>query len=143
MIVAGIASIDIADLSGLWVPFLLMSAVGAVTTLVHLRIVCKRVYGDYYQEGFVSMYGMLTGTISSGVLLLREIDPQFKTPAANNLITGSSFGILFGAPMLLLIGIAPQSEAMTFTVLGLLVAYFAVLMLIIFGVGKKKKSKTN
>ena len=26
------------------------------------------------------MYGMLTGTISSGVLLLREIDPDFDTP---------------------------------------------------------------
>ena len=143
MIVAGIASIDIADLSGLWTPFLLMSAVGAVVTLVHLRIVCKRVYGDYYQEGFVSMYGMLTGTISSGVLLLREIDPLFETPAANNLITGSSFGILFGAPMLLLIGIAPQSEAMTFTVLGLLVVYFAALMLIIYGIGRGKKNKTK
>ncbi len=139
MIVAGIASINIEDLSGLWLPFILMAIVGAVITLLHLQFVCKRVYGDYYEEGFVSMYGMMTGTISSGVLLLREIDPQFETPAANNLITGSSFGILFGAPMLLLIGIAPQSSAMTLTVLGLMVVYFAALMLVILGVKKKKK----
>ncbi len=38
--------------------------------------------------GFLSMYGMMTGTISSGVLLLRELDPQLETPAANNLVIG-------------------------------------------------------
>ena len=32
MIVAGIASIDIADLSGLWIPFILISIAGAVGT---------------------------------------------------------------------------------------------------------------
>ena len=62
---------------------------------------CTRLYLGYTEEGFFSMYGMLTGTLSSGVLLLREIDPDMKTPAANNLITGSSFVIVFGAPALL------------------------------------------
>ena len=34
MIVAGIASIDIADLQGLWAPFLLMAVIGGVVTLL-------------------------------------------------------------------------------------------------------------
>ena len=38
-------------------------------------------YPGYVYEGFLSMYGMLTGTISSGVLLLREIDPDLETPS--------------------------------------------------------------
>ena len=84
------------------------------------------------------MYGMLTGTISSGVLLLREIDPDFETPAANNLVVGSSYAILFGVPMLLLIGIAPNSTVMTFIVLGLLVVYFALLLAFMLKIGKKK-----
>ncbi len=56
------------------------------------------------------MYGMMTDTISTGIMLLREIDPSFKTPAANNLVVGSSVAIIVGAPMLLLIGLAPQSD---------------------------------
>lgn len=78
------------------------------------------------------MYGMLTGTISSGVLLLREIDPEFDTPAANNLLTGSSFAIVMGAPMLLLIGLAPVSPLMTLLTLGLLVVYLIPLVLFLF-----------
>ena len=87
------------------------------------------------------MYGMLTGTISSGILLLREIDPEFKTPAANNLVTGSSFGIIFGAPVLLLVSMAPKSTMMTFVVLGLVIIYLAILLLFMFKAGKKKKAQ--
>ena len=82
------------------------------------------------------MYGMLTGTISSGVLLLREIDPDFETPAANNLVTGSSFGIVFGAPVLLLVSYAPQNVWMT---LLLIVIYLIALALFMFKVGNKNK----
>ena len=136
MIVAGIASINPEDIRGLWLPFLLMAVVGAVVTWLHLRFVCAKVYPDYYREGLISMYGMMTGTISSGVLLLREIDPDLATPAANNLITGSSFGIILGAPVLVLVSLAPKSDLFCWLVAGLAAAYCAVLYLVIV----KKKS---
>jgi len=143
MIVAGIASINIEDLQGYWIPFLLMAVAGGVVTFIYLRYMCDKIYPTYSYEGFFSMYGMLTGTISSGVLLLREIDSGFKTPAANNLVTGSSFGIIFGAPMLVLISMAAESAMMCWVVLGLIIIYLALLLLFIFKVGKsgKKTSK--
>ena len=68
MIVAGISSINVEDLSGLWLYFFLLAAAGGVLTWLHLRRVCRWAYPGYYYEGLISMYGMLTGTISSGVL---------------------------------------------------------------------------
>ena len=50
---------------------------------------------------------MLTGTASTGIILLREIDPLFKTPAASNLVYQQLWAIVFGFPMLLLLGFAP------------------------------------
>ncbi|MBO7700655.1 MAG: sodium:glutamate symporter, partial [Eubacteriaceae bacterium] len=90
----------------------------------------------------ISMYGMMTGTISSGVLLLREIDPNFETPAANNLVIGSSFAILLGAPLLVLVSLAPKSDLMTLVTLGLIIVYYAVLLCIVNlrRAGKKKDS---
>lgn len=139
MIVAGIAGINIEDLSGYWLPFLLMAILGGIVTAFHLYFMSKKLYPGYHYEGFLSMFGMLTGTISSGVLLLREIDPQMKTPAANNLVLGSSFGILFAAPVLLLVSLAVQSDMMVFVTLALVFIYFALLMLFIFKAGNKKK----
>ena len=138
MIVAGIACIDPEDLSGLWLPFVLLAVAGGLVTWLYLHKVCKRIYPDYYREGLISMYGMMTGTIGSGVLLLREIDPDLKTPAANNLVLGSSYGILFGAPLLILVTTAAKSDALLYAVMGIIVVYFALLMAFIYLVGRKK-----
>ena len=141
MIICGIASINIDDLQGYWAPFVLMAVAGGIVTFFYLMYMSKKLYKGYVYEGFFSMYGMLTGTISSGVLLLREIDPQMKTPAANNLITGSSFGIAFGAPLLILIGMAPKSDTMTLIVFVLVIVYISALLLFIFKAGKNSKKK--
>ncbi len=138
MIVAGIASINPEDIRGLWLPFALLVIAGAVVTWIHLAFVCRAVYRDYYYEGLISMYGMLTGTISSGVLLLREIDPNLETPAANNLVVGSSFGIILGAPVLILVGLAPKSDLLCWVTLGLAAAYMGLLVLLIMKLHRKK-----
>ena len=140
MIVAGIASINLEDIRGLWVPFVLMAVAGAAVTWLHLRFVCRDVYRDYYYEGLISMYGMLTGTISSGVLLLREIDPNLETPAANNLVVGSSFGIILGAPVLILVGLAPKSDLLCWVTLGLAALYMGLLVLLITKLHKRRPS---
>jgi len=139
MIVAGIASINIEDLSGYWLPFAMMSVIGGITTFCYLHHMCKILYPGYELEGFFSMFGMLTGTISSGVLLLREIDPELKTPASNNLITGSSFGIVFGFPVLLLVSFAAKDDMAVWIALLLVAVYLAALLLFILKAGKKKK----
>ena len=141
MIVAGITSIDFRDLTGLWAPFLLMAVAGGTSTFFYLRWLCTRVYPGYSNESFLSMYGMLTGTISSGILLLRPADPDFETPAANNLVTGSSFGIVLGSPMLVFIGLAAESEAMLYVTLGLVIVYLAALLWLILR--KTKRQSTN
>ena len=141
MIVAGIACINLEDIRGLVVPFVLLTVIGAVVTWLHLVRVCRVVYKDYYYEGLISMFGMLTGTISSGVILLREIDPGMKTPAANNLVTGSSFGILLGAPVLVLVGLAPKSDLMCIVTLILAAAYLAALLYIIYKTGRRNNNR--
>ena len=139
MIVAGIASINPEDIRGLWLPFLLMAVAGAVVTWLHLAFVCKAVYKDYYYEGLISMYGMMTGTISSGILLLREIDPDLSTPAANNLVVGSSFGIILGAPVLVLVSLAPRSTTLAWLVMLLAAVYCAALYAVILKAHRRKK----
>ncbi|MDD4203484.1 MAG: hypothetical protein PHF62_00005, partial [Acholeplasmataceae bacterium] len=39
------------------------------------------------------------------IALLREIDPNFESPAADDLVTGSSTAVMFGAPLLLITAI--------------------------------------
>ena len=82
-----------------------------------------------------------TVLVYSGVLLLREVDPELATPAANNLIVGSSFGILLGAPVLILVGLATKSNTMCFVTLILAAVYLVILDIIIFKVGRHANAK--
>ncbi|MBR3391134.1 MAG: hypothetical protein IKG74_00530 [Firmicutes bacterium] len=140
MIIAGIAAIDFNDLTGLWLPFILTAVAGGLWTFFYLRWICRRIYPNYYYAGFFSMFGMMTGTISSGVLLLREVDSELKTPAANNLLVGSAFAILLGGPMLLLVGIAPNSTGATFACLGICVVYMAALLALMLKARRRAKN---
>jgi ESS family glutamate:Na+ symporter len=130
MIFASICAIDIEDLRNLWIPFLAITTFGGLFTLFYIKRMARELYPNYYLEGMLAMYGMLTGTVSTGILLLREVDQAFRTPASNNLVIGSSMAIVLGFPMLLLIGLAPQS--MNMLVMTLIICAVYALALNIF-----------
>ena len=102
---------------------------GVVFTYIYNYFVAKTLFPDYQEEQFLTMFGMLTGTASTGVALLREIDGKFKTPASENLVYQNFPAIVFGFPMMLLATLAPKKPLLTF---GILVAFFVVMNVILF-----------
>ena len=63
----------------------------------------------------------------------------FRSPSANNLVIGSSFGIILGAPVLILVGLAPKSDLFCWMVVGLILVYLVLLYLLIFKAHRRKK----
>lgn len=124
MIVAGIAAIDWNNLSGLLWPLLIICAFGAFATFVYVRFICHKVYPEYEHEAFFSMFGMLTGTASTGMILLREIDPNFETPAAQNLVLQQVPAIAFGFPVILLVSFAGKDLTSSLITLAIIVPMF-------------------
>ena len=143
MVVASIAAINLSAFkhAEFVVPLLLICVIGAVLTYLYLGVFCRKIFPAYRHEAFLSLYGMLTGTASTGVILLREIDPKFKTPAANNLVYQQSWAILFGAPMLLLMGVAPQSMTKSFITIGIMIVMFFLLNWIALRKSKRSEKK--
>ena len=129
MVVAGIAAIRLSILEEYWGIILIMGVVGLVITYVYNRWVAKTLFKVYPQEQFMAMYGMLTGTASTGIILLREIDGDFKTPAADNLVYQNFPAIVFGFPLMLLATLAPAKPILTLIILA---AFFVVMNLILF-----------
>jgi|SRR5690554_1159135 len=107
MVVASLMSINIEALidTGLLVTLLIITSASGLITYHYLIYTTRKIYPDYPHEAFATMFGNLTGTAPNGIALLREIDPNFDTPAADNLVTGSSSAVMFGAPILIITGI--------------------------------------
>ena len=139
MIVAGIAAIRLDTITSYLGVLLIMGVVGAVITYAYNRFVAVKLFPNYKEEQFMVMYGMLTGTASTGIVLLREIDPHFKSGASTNLIYQNLPAIVFGLPMMFLATFAPKQP---YIAMAIFAVYFVVLNVILFRSylfkGKKK-----
>lgn len=138
MVVASIAAINLSAFTHpeFIIPLTILCVVGAVVTYFQVKFTVRRLFPHYEHEAFLSLYGMLTGTNSTGVILVREIDPLFETPAVSNLIYQQLWAIVFGFPMLLLLGFAPiglnGDKSHAWLTMGALVILFIIINLVLF-----------
>ena len=66
------------------------------------------------------------------MILLREIDPKYETPAANNLVLQNIPAVVLGLPILLVLGYAPNSLQATYITVGIVSVLWVVATLFIF-----------
>jgi len=138
MVTAGIAAIRMSIIGKYWAVLLAMGLVGLVVTYIYVHFVCQKLFPAYVEQQFLGMYGMLTGTASTGIILLREIDGDFKTPVADNMVYQNFPAMVFGFPILLLATMAPTQPYLT---LGIVVVFLIVMNILLFRSFLFKKKK--
>lgn len=138
MVVAGVAAIRLDALEQYWGIMVILGVAGLIVTYVYNRIIAKKLFPEYYEEQFMAMYGMLTGTASTGVILLRELDPEFKTPVSDNLVYQNFPAIVLGFPLMILANLAPKNPILTVIIFA---AMFLALNIFLFRsfIFKKRK----
>ena len=97
LIVATVMAIELAVVRAYIIPIAVMSIISGVLTTWAVLYLGKRLE-SLNLERMVTIYGTCTGTVASGLLLLRMVDPQFKTPVAFEIGLMS----IFAAPIILL-----------------------------------------
>ncbi|MGM0589576.1 MAG: hypothetical protein ACQETE_14230 [Bacteroidota bacterium] len=103
MIAASITAISAAVVVYYAVPIVLSCLVAAVATYLFTKWASYHYFDTYKFERFISIYSDTTGTIQSALVLLRVLDPKFKTKTGIDLVYGSGIALLVGFPLLVLI----------------------------------------
>ena len=129
MVTASIAAIRMSIIEQYLGILLVLGFVGMLVTYFYVNFVCRKLFPNYTEQQFLAMYGMLTGTASTGVILLREIDGDFKTPVADNLVYQNFPAMVFGFPILLLATMAPTQPYLT---LGIVFVFMIFMNLLLF-----------
>lgn len=133
MVVAGIAAIRIDAIRDFLGALLLLGVAGLVVTYFYVNFICKKLFPNYAHEQFLAFFGMLTGTASTGVILLRVLDDELVSPASDNLVYQNLPAILFGFPMMLLgTYIYTGGANAVYVTLILIAVFFVVLQIIMF-----------
>jgi ESS family glutamate:Na+ symporter len=132
---AALAAVSISVLgANLW-PVLLISTVGGAVTLLVCVWMARRVFPTRPFEHAIITYGTLTGTATTGLALLRMLDPQFEGPVARNYVLAITPSAVLGLPLLLLIQVPVSNfpgdyPAKVFVMLGILLIYAVALVIL-------------
>ena len=109
MIVAGVAAIEINDIKNYILPIIILSIVGTIITFIYIRLVSKECFKGFEHEFFLMSFGTLTGTASNGMILMKEIDPELRTPTSSLYILSNFPAMIMIAPLLLLLNFSGKS----------------------------------
>ena len=146
MVVAAIAAIYLVAFREptIIIPLLVLGVGATIAAYIYVLHTTRHLFPKYPDESFMAFYGMLTGTASTGIILLREIDPRFETPAAKNLIYQALWAVLMGFPLLLIMGFAPRSLGWLVASLAfmtvLFIFFYILIRLAIRGVRRREET---
>jgi len=101
MVTAAIAAITIVVLTRFWIPILAIAIAGAAISTLTIFWTVSRLFTDNRFTRAIMFYGCLTGTLSTGLALLRVVDPDFKTPVATDYMYGTGITFVLAIPLIL------------------------------------------
>jgi glutamate:Na+ symporter, ESS family len=116
LVVAAIATIRLDIVAQDWLPLLLLVMAGIVWNVLCVLFLARRVFKTAWFERGIAEMGQSMGVTATGLLLLRVVDPDYKTPAAEAFackqllhepIMGGGLWTGMAIPLIAAIGAAP------------------------------------
>lgn len=110
-VISSLGAISLAAVSQYWLPILLLSLLGVLITCVMLPWYCSRLYSDLSFQRMLLIFGTATGTLPTGLSLLRVVDPEFETPVATDYVYASGVIFILAIPIILCANLPAMSYA--------------------------------
>ncbi len=82
LVVAAISTIRLDVVARSWVPLTLVIVAGILWNVFALLVIARRAFTDAWFERAIAELGQSMGVTATGLLLLRTVDPDYQTPAA-------------------------------------------------------------
>jgi glutamate:Na+ symporter, ESS family len=105
MVAAAVGAISLVVVSTYWLPILVIGVVGGLLSLILIPWISSRMFKDHKFHRTLIVYGASTGTLPTGLALLRVIDPEFETPTASDYMYAAAFVFITAIPFILMINL--------------------------------------
>lgn len=79
---SAVATIQLSVVAANWMPLTIIILAGIVWTAFSVMFFARRLFKKAWFERAIAEFGQATGVTATGLLLLRTVDPDSKTPAA-------------------------------------------------------------
>jgi ESS family glutamate:Na+ symporter len=135
LVAAALGAISLVVVARFWVPLVVMSILAGLLTVFYCLWLTSRLFDEHRFQRAMIIYGAATGTLPTGLALLRILDPEFETPAAVDYMYGSGVAFFLVIPYILAInlpmyGWARRDPRYFLAMFALIAVYLAVFLVI-------------
>lgn len=109
MVAAAVGAISLTVVVQYWLPILVISAIGGFITFITVIWISSRIFQDYQFHRALIIFGACTGTMPTGLALLRVVDPDFETPVATDYMYSAAVTFFLVIPFILSINLPAYS----------------------------------
>ncbi len=109
MVAAAVGAISLTVVVQYWLPILVISVIGGFVTFITVIWISSRIFEDYQFHRALIIYGACTGTMPTGLALLRVVDPDFETPVATDYMYSAALTFFLMIPFILSINLPAYS----------------------------------
>ena len=82
LVVSAVATIRLEVVAAHWQPLVILVVAGTIWSVWCVLYLAPRIFRDAWFERAIAEFGQATGVTATGLMLLRTVDPENKTPAA-------------------------------------------------------------
>ena len=101
MVAAAVGAVSLVVVLEYWVPILIIGGLASAMVFLTVPWMCSRLFRSYRFQRTVIIFGALTGTLPTGLALLRVLDPHFRTPVAGDYVYSAALVFVALIPMIL------------------------------------------
>ncbi len=140
---ACLGAISLTALAAYYVPVIILIVVGILITCFVLPWYSSRLFSDHQFYRMLVLFGTATGTLPTGLSLLRVVDPDFETPAARDYAYASGMVFVFVFPLILFVNLPAYSyvqnnPALFYAMLGITLLYTLIFIALYCVLARKK-----
>jgi glutamate:Na+ symporter, ESS family len=109
MVTGSLAAISLVFVGRYWLSLLVVSTIGGLIVTLTVPWLSSRIFKDHRYERMIMIFGVSTGTLSTGLALLRILDPEFKTRVSNDYMLSAGLTFALMIPFILSINLPAKA----------------------------------
>jgi ESS family glutamate:Na+ symporter len=143
MVAGALAAISLVFVGKYWFPILLMSTLCGFMVYYTIPWVCSRIFRDFRFERMLMLYGISTGTLSTGLALLRVMDPEFRTKVSSDYMLSAGLTFVLALPFILAINLPARAytsgSMQPFWIFIIIAAAYLVFVAVVYWILARKR----
>lgn len=144
MVAAAVGAISLVVVVEYWLPILIIGGISGLMVFLTVPWMCSRLFTSYRFQRTVIIFGAMTGTLPTGLAMLRVLDPDFRTPVAGDYVYSAAFVFLVMIPMILAMNLpaysATRAEPALFWLTVIIIGAYAVVAAIVYAVIARRRA---